>query len=93
MDKCELQMLRMVINGLDEELIALLSKRMDVSRQIGHIKKKNSMDAVQKTRWDQLLQRNLSKAQNAQINEGFIAKLFHLIHEESVSLQEKVVKI
>jgi chorismate mutase len=93
MKRCELQMLRMVINGLDEELIALLSKRMDVSRQIGHYKKENSMDAMQKARWDQLLQRNLSKAQNAQINEGFIAKLFHLIHEESVSLQENVVKI
>lgn len=87
----ELQELRSEIRNLDEELIQLLSDRMLVSEKIGLYKKLNNMTILQSSQWEKLLDRNKEKAKSAKIAESFTSKLFKLIHQESINVQEKIL--
>jgi chorismate mutase len=87
----ELQDLRVEIQNLDEELINLLSERMSVSQKIGRYKKENNMTILQNAHWEKLLVRNIQSARNANIADQFTGKLFKLIHQESINVQEKVL--
>lgn len=87
----ELEELRATIQNLDEELIKLLSTRMSISEKIGAYKKSNNMTILQHAQWEKLLQRNMKHAQQAKIEKEFTTKLFKLIHQESINVQEKIL--
>ncbi|BDS09667.1 bifunctional 3-deoxy-7-phosphoheptulonate synthase/chorismate mutase type II [Aureispira anguillae] len=87
----ELEELRGAIRNLDKELIQLLSDRMSISEKIGHYKKLNNMTILQNSQWEKLLDRNMKQAENAHIAQHFTTKLFKLIHQESINVQEQVL--
>ena len=83
--------LRGEINDLDDELLKVLSRRMQVSGQIGEYKKINKMTILQSNRWQELLEDHLGKARRHSINASFISEMFKLIHQESIDIQEQVL--
>lgn len=87
----ELNELRAEIKFLDEALIQILSSRMAMSKKIGHYKKRNNMTILQNSHWGKLLERNMKNAQNSEVAELFISRLFKLIHQESINVQEQVL--
>lgn len=84
----ELNELRSQIDVLDEELIQLLSNRMNVAGQIGEYKKRNNTAILQNSRWQELLFRNMEKGEEQGMRGVFISRLFKLIHQESILVQE-----
>ncbi len=83
--------LRRQIDEIDNELLAILAKRMRISKEIGQYKKEHNMSVLQTGRYDEILQKHLAAAVNLGIHPDFIKIVFEAIHEESVRLQVELV--
>lgn len=88
----KLNSLRFKIDRLDTELLELLSKRIQVSADIGAEKRKQGVTALQVHRMDQMLKDRVSKAQVLGLKEKYINDLYHVIHAESVRVQAEVMR-
>jgi len=82
-----IEQLRAQIDVVDDELLALLSQRMELSRQIGRFKKANNIAIVQSGRWEAVMERVLAQGRSLGLTEDFIRNLFAEIHKESISKQ------
>jgi len=90
--RTELEKLRKQINLIDDELISMLSSRMNVAREIGNYKKENNITILQSARWNQILDKYKQKAQSNQLSEEFITRFIKAVHDESINQQEDVFK-
>ena len=81
---------RMELNDIDQDLIELLKKRMDISEEIGTYKKDLNMVIFQKTIWEKAFNENVKSALNLNLSEDFSSQLFKLIHQESIVKQSKI---
>lgn len=79
--------LRADIDALDAALVDSLSKRMEISRKIGELKKATNISIVQPGRWDNVLASVANLAQEQGLDPDFVRRLFSLIHEESIKQQ------
>lgn len=87
----QLEMLRNRIDALDNELLEVLSSRMDIVREIGNYKKENNVTALQINRWAQLMEERVKLGQKLNLNKTFTQILFQLIHEDSVRMQTEIM--
>ncbi len=78
---------RQEIDQLDHQLIEILSKRMDISREIGEYKHKHKMAIVQPNRYNDVIDSRLEAAKQAGLGEKFMRNILSNIHEESVRIQ------
>lgn len=78
---------RSLIDDIDAQLLALLAKRMEISQQIGEIKKQHSMSVLQLKRYSQMLEQRILSAQSLGLSPDFVEKIMQEIHEESVKKQ------
>lgn len=83
----QLENLREQINHLDEELMALISNRMQVSKQIGDIKKKSKITILQSSRYNEILEHAIKKANQLGLSNEFIKSYLEAIHIESIRFQ------
>ena len=86
-----LRMLRSQIDELDNNLMELLARRLKVCREIGTFKKENNMTVLQAGRYNEILQKRGAQASLCGMDAEFAARIFELIHEESVRQQLKIV--
>ncbi len=89
--KGELQKLRTSINRTDEELLQLIFRRMQYSREIGEYKKKHNLSILQVNRWEELLRDRIGLAQGMGLSKSFVKRIYNLIHEESIRKQSEVM--
>ena len=82
-----LAQLRRQIDQLDNELVEVLAKRMNISREIGAYKKNHNMPVVQPNRYGDIMNTRVKAASTAGIDEDFMRKILSTIHEESVRIQ------
>lgn len=87
----QLEKLREQINQVDEELLTLLGQRMKVADEIGLFKKANNITIYQAARWNEILERALSRAKLLGLNDEFIRNYFDAIHLESIAHQTRVM--
>jgi len=83
--------LRQQIDVFDEHLLDLLEKRMKVAETIGQYKKANNITILQSTRWDEIINRVMSKTKTKGLSAEFIDTVFKAIHQESINHQMKVM--
>lgn len=77
----QLDTLRQSINDIDQNLVDLLAKRFELSRQVGIYKKENSLNSVDSKRLDEVLELVSSKAVQQNINPDMIKSILLTIHE------------
>ena len=82
-----LSALRRQIDGIDEQVLELLAKRMRISKEIGVYKKEHNMHIMQSPRDSEILENRSDMGQQMDLNTDFIKKILSLIHEESVRQQ------
>ena len=87
--KENIDQLRAEIDLIDENLLTLLKDRMGISRKIGKYKKENNIVILQTERWENLLNEMLKKAKEYNLPEDYVRSLFNIIHEASISAQDK----
>jgi len=83
--------LRRQIDDVDNELLNVLAKRMQVSREIGRYKKEHNMPVLQTVRYDEILGNRIANAEKMGIGTDFMKTVLEAIHEESIRQQIEVI--
>ncbi len=86
-----LENLRAQINVVDDQLIDLLGKRMQVADKIGELKKEKNVAVLQSRRWNEILGNMVLEGSSKGLSEEFVLKMFKAIHQESINHQEKII--
>ena len=80
---------RKQIDSIDEKILNLLAKRMDISSKIGKFKKEKKVSLLDKKRLEEMVESNIKKGKKLGLSKEFIKNLLHLIHKYSLEIQEK----
>ena len=83
----DLALLRQQIDDCDHELLAVLARRMMVSREIGKFKKAHNLRVVQPERYQYMMNNRLAEGKNLTLDPDFVQRIIQAIHEESVRQQ------
>ena len=84
-------LMRKQIDTLDNQLMEILAKRMEVCREIGRYKKDHNMTVLQASRYNEILEKRGVQGALTGMSPEFVAKVFENIHEESVRQQIEIV--
>lgn len=87
----ELERYRRVIDHVDDEILRLLSRRMEIADEIGSFKKKNKLTILQTARWNKTLERLQAMTDQLKLSPEFIHQYYEAIHMESIQHQDKVM--
>ena len=87
----KLEELRSEIDKLDEELIDILARRMDIVEEIGKYKKENNITILQLKRWSQIIRDRVDTGVRIGLTREFLLKLLEALHEESIQRQTDVM--
>ena len=88
----ELLLLRQKIDQIDEELMAILANRFEVTRQVGKLKAEKQLNSFDPEREKQKLERLKEMAVSNDLNSDFVLSLFQGIFDEVVSNHKTFVK-
>ncbi|MCX2719140.1 bifunctional 3-deoxy-7-phosphoheptulonate synthase/chorismate mutase type II [Lentiprolixibacter aurantiacus] len=83
--------LRAQIDVIDNQLLDILGKRMEVSDQIGELKKQRNVAVLQTNRWNAILGKMILEGETKGLSEEFVLRMFKAIHQESINHQEKII--
>ncbi len=87
----DLELLRNLIDEIDDELLSILKKRNQVVQQIGTYKKQHHITIFQLQRWQHILKTRAQLAEKIGLNRSYIEKLCQLLHDESIKVQNEVM--
>lgn len=87
----QIEHLRHEIDEIDDELLNLLGRRMQLAQGIGRYKKRNNIAILQSDRWAEILGRAIAKGTTKGLSEDFVTIVLRSIHEESINHQQKVM--
>lgn len=79
--------LRRRIDRVDDELLELLARRMEISREIGDFKSSHNIPVIQPERYNALMERRVEQGEALGLSPVFLRDILALIHEESVRRQ------
>lgn len=91
MDGKDLNQIRDSINEVDTELIKLLSKRRDLSKDVIRAKEISDQPIRDQKREQNLLNRLISFGKENGLDSHFITKVFYEIIDDSVRIQQKFI--
>lgn len=86
-----LEELRAQIDKIDDSILDIFEKRMEIADQIGYYKKDHNIAILQTKRWDQILTKRIDMANGKGLSAEFINIVFRAIHEESINHQTKIM--
>lgn len=87
----KLSQFRSMIDEIDDELINIFKKRMNVIEQIGEYKKAHDITIFQLERWQEILRTRSQWAEKLGIPRAFVEKMCQQLHEESIRIQTDVM--
>lgn len=86
-----LEQLRSQIDEIDNELLSVLARRMEISHKIGEYKLEADMPVMQPGRYARLLTSLLDQGTRLGLDSSFLTDLLERIHAESVRTQLAVL--
>ena len=86
-----LEKLRHRIDQIDAEILGKMAERMNVAREIGLYKKEHNMTILQVKRWEEILRTRTKLGVEQELTPEFVAKMYELIHNESIHHQTQVM--
>ena len=78
--------LRQLIDKLDEEIIQLLKKRMNVSKEVGRLKEELHIPVEDKTREKEIIER-LTQQVGQNLSEEQLIRIFTAVFKSSKQIQ------
>lgn len=82
-----LQNYRKEIDVIDDELLNLIAKRMNISEKIGNFKKEHKVTVLQMDRWKQVLEDHINKGVHLGLSKESVKDIFEIIHKDSIDRQ------
>lgn len=86
-----LKTLRSRIDTIDDQIVNLMGKRMEIVDEIGVLKKENNVAILQVKRWNEILRRMTIEGKNLDLSEDFVLQVYKAIHQESIDHQKKII--
>lgn len=86
-DRDVLEGLRLQIDSVDEQLMRLLNRRMELARDIGVLKHRNRWSLLSVARWRDIISSRTAWGQDLGLNPEFLSKILASVHEESIRVQ------
>jgi len=83
---------RAKIDMIDNDLVEILGKRMNLSDKIGKLKKDKNVAVLQSKRWNEILGKMILEGKDNGLSEEFVLQIFKAIHQESINHQNKILK-
>jgi len=83
-----LEKLRNEIDSIDDEIVKLLRKRLNISYKIGKYKTKKNMKIYDRKREIEIYNKINEKAEKNNLDERFINKIFKIIIRDSRERQK-----
>lgn len=85
----ELNQLRQQIDKIDIELLKLFAKRFEIVKRVWEWKKQNWVkNPLDPKRWKELLQKNVSEAEELWLSSNFVENVWEEIHKESLKIEK-----
>ena len=82
-----LSALRGEIDDVDDELLQLLARRMEIATRIGAFKKQAGMTVVQMDRWKAILSDHIALGKALGLDPELVQSVFEAIHQASIRRQ------
>lgn len=86
----ELELYRERIDRIDDELVALLAKRMELVALIGKYKRTEHLAAYDANRWSTVLTARINLGESLGLSRAFVAELYELIHRHALELENSI---
>lgn len=83
--------LRNNIDAVDDQLLELLAKRMEIVHDIGDHKKKYGITILQSDRSRMLFNDRMEKGKDLHLNNDFIKDILRVIHNEAIRIQQEIL--
>ena len=83
--------LRESVDEIDEEIIELLSKRLELVKKMAVFKKDHNITILQIKRWNEVFNERVKKGTIKGISKNFLLKMLKLLHEESIRIQNEIM--
>lgn len=88
-----LETLREKIDSLDQQLLELLSQRMDIVKEIGEYKRDNNVAVMQLRRWEAMIKSRIDFGKQQGLEEHYVKNLLRLVHKESIRKQAEILSL
>ena len=79
------------IDSIDQQMLELLSQRMEVINNIGKYKLTNNITIFQLRRWESILKTRTKLGVKLGLNDRFIKEILQLMHKESIQVQNRIM--
>ena len=89
--RSQLEMLRNIIDEIDEMLVQRLAERMKIVDKIAEYKLENNVTILQLERWREIIETRTDWGEQNELEEEFILQLLKIIHRVSISRQTDVM--
>ncbi|WP_185869299.1 bifunctional 3-deoxy-7-phosphoheptulonate synthase/chorismate mutase type II [Blattabacterium cuenoti] len=86
----DLDSFRIIIDEIDENIIALLAERMNISKELGSWKKSTDVAVFQPNRWENIMEKSIVLGKSLGISEELLEGIFKLLHQESIKIQNQI---
>ena len=80
--------LRKNIDNIDEQLVELITKRIEIVKKIGEFKKQNNLPIVDKNRFENVLEKVEKTAIQQGLSPDFVKELYEVIHKYSCEVEK-----
>lgn len=87
----QLEEIRNEIDLIDEQLIEVIAKRMQLVKEIGECKNEHNITIYQPQRWNHILNTRIILGEAQNLNEDFVTDLYKAIHHASINEQANVI--
>lgn len=81
--------LRRQFDDVDKSILILLGIRSQLSKEIAKIKKKKNLNVIQLKVWEKQMKNRFKENKKLKQDPDFLNKLFNIIHEESIRIQNQ----
>lgn len=83
--------LRTKISILDDRLFEILGARMELSEEVGQLKRENNVTILQQEHWKRVIAARIENRGEFRLTQQFVRQLMDAIHQESIRHQTKVM--
>lgn len=82
---------RKLIDSIDEEIVRLIAKRMEIAREIGEMKRDKGLTVFQPFRYNETMERCAEWCIGKKLDADAIRGIFEAIHSESIRQQLLII--
>ena len=87
----DLSAMRIKMDSIDEQLMELLSGRMEIAKLMGEFKKEEGLTVLHLERWREIVKTRMKWSNELGLSEEFILRVLEQVHKESIKVQTDVM--